>query len=68
MLVQEVGSILFVFLKLYYKLMMLFDFGWFHDGSTVQERKLSEEEQKEKAQRCEFVQGLLLSTFLDDGL
>ncbi|XP_020547899.1 protein DEHYDRATION-INDUCED 19 homolog 4-like [Sesamum indicum] len=33
-----------------------------------QERKLSEEEQKEKAQRCEFVQGLLLSTFLDDNL
>ncbi|KAK4433889.1 protein dehydration-induced [Sesamum alatum] len=35
---------------------------------AVQERKLSEEEQKEKAQRCEFVQGLLLSTFLDDNL
>ncbi|KAL0368190.1 UNVERIFIED_CONTAM: protein dehydration-induced [Sesamum calycinum] len=35
---------------------------------AVEERKLSEEEQKEKAQRCEFVQGLLLSTFLDDNL
>ncbi|KAL0367780.1 UNVERIFIED_CONTAM: protein dehydration-induced [Sesamum radiatum] len=35
---------------------------------AVQERKLSEEEQKEKAQRCEFVQGLLMSTFLDDNL
>ncbi|KAK4388406.1 protein dehydration-induced [Sesamum angolense] len=35
---------------------------------AVEERKLSEEEQKEKAQRCKFVQGLLLSTFLDDNL
>ncbi|KAL6532496.1 hypothetical protein OROGR_014466 [Orobanche gracilis] len=30
--------------------------------------KLSEEDMKEKAQRCNFAQGLLLSTFLDDNL
>ncbi|GFQ06828.1 protein dehydration-induced 19 homolog 7 [Phtheirospermum japonicum] len=29
---------------------------------------LSEEDLKEKAQRCEFVRGLLVSTFLDDNL
>lgn len=29
---------------------------------------LSDEDLKEKSRRCEFVQGLLLSTFLDDGL
>ncbi|PON40543.1 Dehydration-induced protein [Parasponia andersonii] len=29
---------------------------------------LSDKDQEEKAQRCNFVQGLLLSTFLDDGL
>ncbi|KAL6522866.1 hypothetical protein OROHE_016713 [Orobanche hederae] len=30
--------------------------------------KLSEEDMKEKAQRCNFARGLLLSTFLDDNL
>lgn len=29
---------------------------------------LSDKDQKEKAKQCEFVQGLLLSTFLDDNL
>ncbi|KAI3469327.1 hypothetical protein Pfo_025990 [Paulownia fortunei] len=36
------------------------------DRVVQQQPPLSEEDLKEKAQRCEFVQGLLLSTFLDD--
>ncbi|XP_073300865.1 protein DEHYDRATION-INDUCED 19 homolog 7-like isoform X2 [Primulina huaijiensis] len=37
------------------------------DG-VVPQPPLSEEDQKEKTQKCKFVQGLLLSTFLDDNL
>ncbi|CAA3017351.1 protein DEHYDRATION-INDUCED 19 homolog 4-like isoform X2 [Olea europaea var. sylvestris] len=35
---------------------------------NVQQLPLSEKDQEEKAQKCEFVQGLLLSTFLGDNL
>ncbi|KAI3459241.1 hypothetical protein Pfo_015904 [Paulownia fortunei] len=35
---------------------------------VVQQSELSDEDQKEKAQKCEFVQGLLLSTILDDNI
>ncbi|KAG8370476.1 hypothetical protein BUALT_Bualt14G0120800 [Buddleja alternifolia] len=35
---------------------------------VVQRFQLSEEDLKEKARRSEFVQGIVLSTFLDDGL
>ncbi|XP_073300866.1 protein DEHYDRATION-INDUCED 19 homolog 4-like isoform X3 [Primulina huaijiensis] len=38
------------------------------DGRVVPQPPLSEEDQKEKTQKCKFVQGLLLSTFLDDNL
>ncbi|XP_051129609.1 protein DEHYDRATION-INDUCED 19 homolog 4 [Andrographis paniculata] len=39
------------------------------DGSVAcQTPLLSDEDLKEKTQKCEFVQGLLLSTFLDDNL
>ncbi|XP_073050358.1 protein DEHYDRATION-INDUCED 19 homolog 4-like isoform X1 [Primulina eburnea] len=38
------------------------------DGRVVQQPPLSEEDQKEKTRRSKFVQGLLLSTFLDDDL
>ena len=34
----------------------------------MQPSPLSDKDQKEKAKQCEFVQGLLLSTFLDDNL
>ncbi|CAN4104689.1 unnamed protein product [Withania somnifera] len=34
---------------------------------NIQPSPLSEEDQVEKARKCEFVQGLLLSTFLEDG-
>ncbi|KAL3648646.1 hypothetical protein CASFOL_005049 [Castilleja foliolosa] len=39
-------------------------------AQNVEDRfvQLSEEDLKEKAQRCEFVRGLLVSTFLDDYL
>nr|XP_043606289.1 protein DEHYDRATION-INDUCED 19 homolog 4-like [Erigeron canadensis] len=36
--------------------------------SNEQQAPLSEKDQEEKARRSEFVQGLLFSTFLDDGL
>ncbi|KAJ9696591.1 hypothetical protein PVL29_008686 [Vitis rotundifolia] len=35
---------------------------------NMQLSPLSDKDQKEKAKQCEFVQGLLLSTFLDDNL
>ncbi|KAJ9699707.1 hypothetical protein PVL29_005533 [Vitis rotundifolia] len=35
---------------------------------NIQKPQLSDKEQEEKARRCEFVQGLLLSTFLEDSL
>uniref|UniRef100_A0A5B7BPX5 Drought-responsive family protein n=1 Tax=Davidia involucrata TaxID=16924 RepID=A0A5B7BPX5_DAVIN len=35
---------------------------------NIQQSPLSEKDQEEKARKCEFVQGLLLSTFLDDRL
>ncbi|KAK9288197.1 hypothetical protein L1049_016646 [Liquidambar formosana] len=35
---------------------------------NVQQPLLSDKDQEEKARKCEFVQGLLLSTILDDGL
>ncbi|KAL2470299.1 Protein DEHYDRATION-INDUCED [Abeliophyllum distichum] len=35
---------------------------------NVQQFPLSDEDQEEKARKCEFVQGLLFSTFLDDNL
>ncbi|XAR49663.1 hypothetical protein NMG60_11032929 [Bertholletia excelsa] len=35
---------------------------------TMQPPALSDKDQEERARRCEFVQGLLLSTFLDDNL
>ncbi|KAL7104884.1 hypothetical protein ACP275_07G009500 [Erythranthe tilingii] len=35
---------------------------------VVQKSLLSDEDKKEKVRRCEFVQGLVLSTFLDDSL
>ncbi|KAE8678120.1 hypothetical protein F3Y22_tig00111441pilonHSYRG00044 [Hibiscus syriacus] len=38
------------------------------DDLNVQSTPLSVKDQEEKAKRCEFVQGLLLSTFLDDVL
>ncbi|KAL8481430.1 hypothetical protein ACS0TY_027801 [Phlomoides rotata] len=38
------------------------------DRVSRQKSPLSDEDLKEKARRCEFVQGLLLSTFLDDKL
>ncbi|KAM7488109.1 hypothetical protein LguiB_025593 [Lonicera macranthoides] len=39
------------------------------ERKTQQTPALSDKDQEEKAQKCEFVQGLLLSTFLnDDGL
>ncbi|KAL3626566.1 hypothetical protein CASFOL_030115 [Castilleja foliolosa] len=39
-------------------------------AQNVEDRsfQLSEEDLKEKAQKCEFVRGLLVSTFLDDNL
>ncbi|XP_073054528.1 protein DEHYDRATION-INDUCED 19 homolog 7-like isoform X3 [Primulina eburnea] len=37
-------------------------------GRVVPQPPLSEEDQKEKTVKCKFVQGLLLSTFLDDNL
>ncbi|KAL0388849.1 UNVERIFIED_CONTAM: protein dehydration-induced [Sesamum radiatum] len=42
-----------------------------HEGladRVFKQPPLSDEDLKEKAQRCKFVQGLVLSTFLDDGL
>lgn len=35
---------------------------------STQPSPLSEKDQEERARKCEFVQGLLLSTFLDDNL
>ncbi|RVW39959.1 Protein dehydration-induced 19-like 7 [Vitis vinifera] len=35
---------------------------------NIQKPQLSDKEQEEKARRCEFVQGLLLSTILEDSL
>lgn len=37
-------------------------------GRIIPSSPLSNKDQEEKARRCEFVQGLLYSTFLDDGL
>lgn len=37
-------------------------------GRNIQKPQLSDKEQEEKARRCEFVQGLLLSTILEDSL
>ncbi|KAF5941627.1 hypothetical protein HYC85_019269 [Camellia sinensis] len=34
----------------------------------IQQTPLSDKDQEERARKCEFVQGLLLSTFLDDNL
>lgn len=35
---------------------------------TSQQAMLSDEDQEEKTRKCEFVQGLLLSTILDDNM
>ncbi|GFP85283.1 protein dehydration-induced 19 homolog 4 [Phtheirospermum japonicum] len=35
---------------------------------AVEQTKMSDEDQKERARKCEFMHGLLLSTFLDDNL
>lgn len=43
--------------------------GLMMNRKTQQTPALSDKDQEEKARKCEFVQGLLLSTFLnDDGL
>ncbi|KAL3634636.1 hypothetical protein CASFOL_021690 [Castilleja foliolosa] len=38
------------------------------NNGAVEQQKMSDEDQKERARKCEFVHGLLLSTFLDDNL
>lgn len=35
---------------------------------SIHPSPLSDKDQEEKAQRCKFIQGLVLSTILDDGL
>lgn len=40
----------------------------FLDDRNRQSPPLSVKDKQEKAKRCQFVQGLLLSTILDDGL
>ncbi|KAL3641907.1 hypothetical protein CASFOL_012722 [Castilleja foliolosa] len=37
-------------------------------NGAVEQPKMSDEDQKERTRKCEFVHGLLLSTFLDDNL
>ncbi|KAH1089179.1 hypothetical protein J1N35_016436 [Gossypium stocksii] len=37
-------------------------------GRKPQQSQLSDKDHEEKARRCEFIQGLLMSTFLDDNL
>ena len=37
-----------------------------YSGSNVSRLRTSNKDEKEKAQKCEFVQGLLMSTMLDE--